>query len=47
MMFLANRANLDNRTRLTRIHNQLQTQVSGDNAPIERGWYHISAVEIP
>ena len=42
MIFLANRANLDKRTLLSRIHNQLQTQVSGDHAPIERVWYHTS-----
>ncbi len=43
MIFLANRANLDKRTLLTRLHNQLQTQVSDDTAPIEKVWYHTSA----
>lgn len=40
MIFLANRANLDKRTLLTRLHNQLQTQVPRENNPIERVWYH-------
>lgn len=42
MIFLANRANLDKRTLLTRIHNRLQTQVSKEASPIEQVWYHTS-----
>lgn len=42
MIFFANRANLDKRTLLTRLHNQLQTQVSKDDNPIERVWYQTS-----
>jgi len=43
MIFLANRANLDKRTLLTRIHNRLQTQVPNEESPIEQVWYHTSA----
>jgi hypothetical protein len=43
MIFLANRANLDRRTLLTRIHNWLQTQVPTEDAPVEQVWYHTSA----
>ena len=43
MIFFANRVNLDTRTLLTRIHNRFQTQVSDDDSPIERVWYHTSA----
>ncbi len=42
MLFLANRANLDKRTLLTRIHNQLQTQVPKEDNPVEQVWYHTS-----
>lgn len=42
MIFLANRANLDTRTLLSRIHNQLQTQVPKENSPGEQVWYHTS-----
>ena len=42
MIFLANRANLDKRTLLKRIHNRLQTQASEDISPIEQVWYHTS-----
>jgi hypothetical protein len=42
MIFLANRANLDTRTLLTRIHNRLQTQVSKEASPVEQVWYHTS-----
>lgn len=42
MIFLANRANLDKRTLLNRLHNRLQTQVSTDGSPIEQVWYHTS-----
>jgi hypothetical protein len=42
MIFLANRANLDKRTLLTRIHNRLQTQISKEASPIEQVWYHTS-----
>lgn len=42
MIFLANRANLDTRTLLTRLHNRLQTQVSKAAAPVEQVWYHTS-----
>lgn len=43
MIFLANRANLDKRTLLTRIHTRLHTQVSKADAPVEQVWYHTSA----
>jgi len=43
MIFLANRANLDKRTLLSRLHNQLQTQVSTAQSPVEKVWYHTSA----
>lgn len=43
MLFLANRANLDSRRLLTRIHNRLQTQVDSETAPIEQVWYHTAA----
>ncbi|GAA0669232.1 hypothetical protein GCM10009020_13950 [Natronoarchaeum mannanilyticum] len=43
MIFLANRANLDRRTLLSRLHKRLQTQVPADDAPIQRVWYHTSA----
>lgn len=42
MILLANRTNLDKRTLLTRIHNQLQTQVPAENSPIQQVWYHTS-----
>lgn len=42
MIFLANRANLDKRTLLTRIHNQLQTRVDKADSPVEQVWYHPS-----
>lgn len=42
MMFLANRANLDIRTLLSRLHNRLQTQVSTEDAPVTQVWYHTS-----
>ncbi len=43
MVFFANRANLDRRTLLGRIHKRLQTQVDVEDAPIEQVWYHTSA----
>lgn len=43
MIFLANRANLDTRTLLGRLHNTLQTRVEKDESPIERVWYHTSS----
>jgi len=43
MIFLANRANLDKRTLLSRLHNQLQTQVPTEESPVEQVWYHTSA----
>jgi hypothetical protein len=43
MIFLANRANLDTRTLLTRLHNTLHTRVPNENSPIERVWYHTSS----
>jgi hypothetical protein len=43
MIFLANRANLDKRTLLTRIHNRLQTQASTEASPLKQVWYHTSA----
>lgn len=42
MIFLANRVNLDKRTLLTRIHNQLQTRVDKEESPVEQVWYHPS-----
>jgi len=42
MIFLANRSNLDKRTLLTRLHNQLQTQVPTADSPVEQVWYHTS-----
>lgn len=42
MIFLANRANLDKRTLLTRIHDQLQTRVTKEDSPVEQVWYHTS-----
>ena len=42
MIFLANRANLDKRTLLNRIHNQLQTQAIKDGSSVEHVWYHTS-----
>ena len=42
MIFLANRANLDKRTLLTRIHNRLQSQVFNEASPVEHVWYHTS-----
>lgn len=43
MIFLANRANLDKRTLLTRIHHSLQTRAADESSPIEQVWYHPSA----
>lgn len=43
MIFLANRANLDTRHLLSRLHNRLQTQVTAEDSPIEQVWYHTSA----
>lgn len=43
MIFLANRANLDRRTLLTRLHDKLGTQVPDEDSPVERVWYHTSA----
>lgn len=43
MIFLANRANLDKRQVLTRLHNWLQTQATTEDTPVERVWYHTSA----
>lgn len=40
MIFLANRANLDKRTLLSRIHSRLQTQVPKDDSPVEQVRYH-------
>lgn len=42
MVFFANRANLDKRTVLTRIHDRLQTQVPADNTPVEQVQYETS-----
>lgn len=42
MIFLANRANLDKRTLLTRIHDRFRTQVSDEDAPIEQVRYQTS-----
>jgi hypothetical protein len=43
MIFLANRANLDRRTLLNRIHNRFQTQVTDENSPITQVQYQTSA----
>ncbi len=43
MIFLANRANLDKRTLLSRIHNQLSTQVTTESSPVEQVWFHTSS----
>lgn len=43
MLFFANRANLDRRTVLTRIHDVLATQAPRDDAPVEQVRYHTSA----
>lgn len=43
MIFLANRANLDRRTLLTRLHDRLGTQVTAEESPIEQVRYHTSA----
>lgn len=42
MLFLATRANLDNRTLLNRLHNHLQTQAGNPDAPVKQVWYHTS-----
>ena len=42
MIFLANRANLDRRTLLTRIHDRLQTQVPDEGSPVEQVRYQTS-----
>lgn len=42
MIFLANRANLDRRTLLTRIHDRLQTRVPEPDGPVETVRYHPS-----
>lgn len=42
MIFLANRANLDTRTLLNRLHNRLQTQASKTDSPVKQVWYHTS-----
>jgi len=43
VIFLANRANLDRRTLLTRIHDRFQTQVPDDDSPVEQVRYRTSA----
>jgi hypothetical protein len=43
MIFLANRANLDRRTLLTRLHSRLHTQVHAEDTPVEQVRYHTSA----
>jgi len=43
MIFLANRANLDKRTLLARLHNHFQTQVPAEESPVEQVRYHTSA----
>ncbi|SEH66982.1 hypothetical protein SAMN05192561_1271 [Halopenitus malekzadehii] len=43
MIFLADRANLDKRTLLTRIHSRFQTQAPNEASPIEQVRYHTSA----
>lgn len=42
MVFFANRANLDARRLLTRIHDRFQTQVPKEDAPVEQVRYHTS-----
>lgn len=43
MLFFANRANLDRRTLLTRLHNYFQTQVTADTTPVTQVRYHTAA----
>lgn len=43
MIFLANRANLDRRTLLNRLHKRLQTQANADEGPIKQVWYRTSS----
>ena len=43
MLFFANRANLDRRQVLTRLHVLLGTQVTAGSGPVEQVWYHTSA----
>lgn len=43
MIFLANRANLDRRTLLRRIHDRFQTQVPDAESPVEQVYYETSA----
>jgi len=43
MIFLANRANLDERTLLGRLHKRLATQVDAEESPIEQVRYHTSS----
>lgn len=43
MVFFANRANLDKRTLLSRLHAYFQTQVDDGATPVEQVWYHTSA----
>jgi len=42
VIFLANRANLDTRTLLSRIHNRFQTQVPNEESPVEQVRYRTS-----
>jgi len=42
VIFLANRANLDTRTLLSRIHNRFQTQVPNEGSPVEQVRYRTS-----
>ncbi len=43
MIFLANRANLDKRTLLTRLHTNLRTRVENEGSPVQRVWYRTAA----
>jgi hypothetical protein len=43
MLFLANRANLDRRRLLTRLHNTLDSRAERDASAVETVWYHTSA----
>lgn len=43
MIFFANRANLDKRTLLTRLHKRLDTRTGRADSPIEHVRYHTSA----
>jgi hypothetical protein len=43
MIFLANRANLDERTLLSRLHKRLDTRAAAERSPIEQVRYHTAS----